>query len=121
MHLLHYSLFIVSRETAFNFEVSSVLWPSNINMESTLENVKHKLGYVAPGTEEKRISQNLIKVEIYYQEFNSEMIRERPAYLVIGRLFTSAKEVMFLPSLVSLSISNITLKSCQWIFIKFLG
>ena len=70
-------------ETTYSFEVSSVDWPSEVHEQSVIDT----FGDVAPEIRDAndtsdKMRSNLLKVEVYFQEFNYETMQERPSYPV---------------------------------------
>ena len=91
----------VCSETTYNFEVSNVQWPSEVHEDTVIET----FGDVAPEIRDAndtsaKLRSNLLKVEVYFQEFNYETMQERPSYPVSGRRRLKA-------SLVTLNISTV--------------
>ena len=91
----------VCSETTYNFEVSNVQWPSEVHEDTVIET----FGDVAPEIRDAndtsaKLRSNLLKVEVYFQEFNYETMQERPSYPVSPRRRLKA-------SLVTLNISTV--------------
>ena len=76
-------LFVLFREKAFGFEVSNVEWPSEANENTLLANFADSLPDIIDANDTSAaLRSNVLRLEIYYQEFNYETIRERPSYRV---------------------------------------
>ncbi|KAI0217761.1 Amiloride-sensitive sodium channel subunit beta [Lamellibrachia satsuma] len=72
-------------ETGYTYQTSSSIWPSDAHKE----NVKQKLAseiarYLGNTTDEEKLWNNLLKVKVYFEEFNYESIEEMPAYSTIN-------------------------------------
>ena len=68
---------------AYNFEVSNVEWPSEVHESVVLDTYADKFPDVISANDTStKLRKNVLKVEVYFQEFNYEQMKERPAYLV---------------------------------------
>ena len=55
-------------------------------MFSTLEDINTDVRSVIRHRDQNKPSRNLLKMEVFYQEFNYERIHETPAYAVLKQL-----------------------------------
>ncbi|ELU13553.1 hypothetical protein CAPTEDRAFT_63286, partial [Capitella teleta] len=66
-------------DVMYSLEVSLGKWPSEVQKEATFKKLSEKMGsgVLSP---DYNYADNLIKLEVYYEEFNFEQIDERPSY-----------------------------------------
>ncbi|ELU13552.1 hypothetical protein CAPTEDRAFT_146895 [Capitella teleta] len=66
-------------DTMYSLEVSLGQWPSNVQKDTIFQKLSQKMGnrILSP---DYKYEHNLIKLEVYYEEFNFEQISERPSY-----------------------------------------
>ena len=71
------------RDTTFSYAVSTTVWPSDVQKETTLTNFKDKIpSLLNDPNDQDKYKRNLLKAEIYFEEFNYEVIQEKPSFLV---------------------------------------
>ena len=71
------------RATAYTMQVSSVEWPSEPNTPTVIETFSDSTAQIQNSSDPSAaLKKNMLKVEVYFQNFNFERITESAAYKV---------------------------------------
>ncbi|KAK2152958.1 hypothetical protein LSH36_313g01036 [Paralvinella palmiformis] len=71
---------LLSEDTSYTLELSIGQWPSNVQRNTVLNKLAAKIGKSFNISDTTAYKSNLAKVEMYFEEFNFELIKERAAY-----------------------------------------